>query len=198
MIATFAAQFNIPYNQTNKQSVTGYLNVENGEVDPSTKCDWNATSIDLKINFDNNDNMVLSFKDDGTKRWVHQLVLTYTPSNSTIFPGHPAPTVPKTETFTNLTLFIATGEKAYYCIAGEQAVSDTDSVTAKFGNVIVDAFRPQTAPVDYRERQDCANTDVSDLVPIAVGIALLSLVVIVLIAYFIGRRRSRRLAYQSV
>lgn len=48
---------------------------------------------------------------------------------------------------------------------------------------------------DYECQTD---TDVNDMVPIAVGIALLALVVIVLIAYFIGRRRSRRLAYQSV
>jgi len=197
ILATFAAQFNIPYNQTNTQSVIGYLNVDNAVVDPSTKCDWNATSLDLKINFENN-YMVLSFKNDGTKRWVHQLVLTYTPSNATIFPGHPHPDVPKTETYSNLTLFSALGEKSYFCTAGEQATSDVDNVKAKFANVNVDAFRPQNAGMNYREKQDCVNDDVSDLVPIAVGIALLALVVIVLIAYFIGRRRSRRLAYQSV
>lgn len=32
----------------------------------------------------------------------------------------------------------------------------------------------------------------------AVGISLIALVVIVLIAYLIGRKRSRRLAYESV
>ena len=40
--------------------------------------------------------------------------------------------------------------------------------------------------------------DVNDMIPIAVGAALLALVAIVLVAYFVGRRRSRRLAYQSV
>jgi len=38
----------------------------------------------------------------------------------------------------------------------------------------------------------------SDIVPIAVGCALAALVVIVLIAYLIGRRRSRQKGYQSV
>lgn len=42
------------------------------------------------------------------------------------------------------------------------------------------------------------DTDVNDMIPIAVGAALLALVAIVLVAYFVGRRRSRRLAYQSV
>lgn len=44
---------------------------------------------------------------------------------------------------------------------------------------------------------NCQN-EINDVVPIAVGAALTGLVVIVMIAYFIGRRRSRRLAYQSV
>ena len=43
-----------------------------------------------------------------------------------------------------------------------------------------------------------ADDDVNDMIPIAVGAALLALVAIVLVAYFVGRRRSRRLAYQSV
>ena len=38
----------------------------------------------------------------------------------------------------------------------------------------------------------------SDVVPIAVGVALASLVVIILIAYIVGRRRARQRGYQSV
>jgi lysosomal-associated membrane protein 1/2 len=45
---------------------------------------------------------------------------------------------------------------------------------------------------------DCPADDASDTVPIAVGAALAGLVVIVLIAYLIGRRRSRARGYQSV
>jgi lysosomal-associated membrane protein 1/2 len=39
---------------------------------------------------------------------------------------------------------------------------------------------------------------VTDIVPIAVGASLAGLVVVVLIAYLIGRRRSRARGYQSV
>ncbi|GIX75526.1 hypothetical protein CEXT_330101 [Caerostris extrusa] len=47
--------------------------------------------------------------------------------------------------------------------------------------------------------EECeADNKVNDIVPIAVGIALLALVVVVLIAYFVGRRRSRQKGYQSV
>ena len=43
-----------------------------------------------------------------------------------------------------------------------------------------------------------ADEDTSSVVPIAVGAALAGLVVIVLIAYLIGRRRSRQTGYESV
>ena len=43
-----------------------------------------------------------------------------------------------------------------------------------------------------------SDDDMSDAIPLAVGIALIALVSIVLIAYCVGRRRSRRLTYQSV
>lgn len=39
---------------------------------------------------------------------------------------------------------------------------------------------------------------VADIVPIAVGASLAGLVAIVLVAYLIGRRRSRARGYQSV
>ena len=38
----------------------------------------------------------------------------------------------------------------------------------------------------------------NDIVPIAVGVALAALVVAVLIAYMVGRRRNRHAGYQSV
>ena len=49
---------------------------------------------------------------------------------------------------------------------------------------------------DYNE---CvADSEISNIVPIAVGCALAGLVIIVLIAYLIGRSRSNRQGYQSV
>jgi lysosomal-associated membrane protein 1/2 len=45
---------------------------------------------------------------------------------------------------------------------------------------------------------DCQAADSADIVPIAVGCALAGLVVIVLIAYLIGRRRSHAKGYLSM
>jgi len=52
---------------------------------------------------------------------------------------------------------------------------------------------------NFGTAEECeADDKVNDMVPIAVGCCLLALVVIVLIAYFVGRRRSRQKGYQSV
>lgn len=51
----------------------------------------------------------------------------------------------------------------------------------------------------YFSAEECAADEkVSDIVPIAVGVALASLIIVVLIAYLVGRRRSRQKGYQSV
>jgi lysosomal-associated membrane protein 1/2 len=57
--------------------------------------------------------------------------------------------------------------------------------------------RPSDDDFGYATECDADFTN-SDIVPIAVGCALAALVVIVLIAYLIGRKRSRQKGYQSV
>jgi len=64
-----------------------------------------------------------------------------------------------------------------------------------------DAFRndPERKPSQpgFRNALDCEYQP-NDIVPIAVGIALTVLVLVVLIAYVIGRRRNRQRGYESV
>ena len=52
--------------------------------------------------------------------------------------------------------------------------------------------------VDFGVALDCASSETPDVVPIAVGCALAALVIIVLIAYLIGRRRSQARGYLSM
>ncbi|GFX20064.1 lysosome-associated membrane glycoprotein 1 [Trichonephila clavipes] len=81
--------------------------------------------------------------------------------------------------------------------------SSTESVSLR--NVTMEVFHIRIQAFgspgnkDFGTAEDCeADNKVNDIVPIAVGIALLVLVIIVLVAYFIGRRRSRQKGYQSV
>jgi len=71
--------------------------------------------------------------------------------------------------------------------------STVDSSTLQF-----DAFRSANLPTPgFRIAMDCTY-EPNDVVPIAVGVALATLVVVVLVAYVIGRRRNRQRGYQSV
>ncbi|OTF80308.1 Lysosome-associated membrane glycoprotein (Lamp)-like protein, partial [Euroglyphus maynei] len=77
--------------------------------------------------------------------------------------------------------------------------NDDNHVSSEFlfSNLTMQAFMKPSQNGTFSDEHNCQN-EINDVVPIAVGAALTALVIIVMIAYFIGRRRSRRLAYQSV
>lgn len=90
---------------------------------------------------------------------------------------------------------------SYYCYTKIENVFTNISVsyvevTAAFNDFRYQAFHNQNS--FNTERKCGADFGTSDIVPIAVGCALAALVVVVLIAYLIGRRRSRQKGYQSV
>jgi len=195
IMAHFGAQFVIPYTNVAKESVIANLNVANGTVgDASSPCDVNATSLDLVVNFADGNTATFTFVKDGDNRYVKTVALAYKPDQKN-FPGFNGTDLQHLK-FENQSLFSVKGDQSYKCKDDEG--HGPDDAAVKFGDVQVDAFRTAT-DAKFRQAFECAaDEQVNDLVPIAVGCALLALVVIVLIAYFIGRRRSRRLAYQSV
>jgi len=78
--------------------------------------------------------------------------------------------------------------------AGEKL--NNSNFTAR--NVEFDAFRPvDIAPDAMQTALDCSFRP-SDVVPIVVGCALAGTVLLVLVAYLVGRRRNRARGYQSV
>jgi len=91
----------------------------------------------------------------------------------------------------------------YTCRSEEEVhLNDTTApqpVVARLRNVQMEAFRQKTDD-SFSTASYCSADGplTSDIVPIAVGCALAALVVIVLIAYLIGRRRARQRGYQSV
>lgn len=70
-------------------------------------------------------------------------------------------------------------------------------VTSTLKNIQMQAFNKIKGQENFAESVHCTADNTSDVVPIAVGCALAGLVVIVLIAYLVGRRK-RSGAYQSV
>eukprot|EP00088_Acartia_fossae_P009629 TRINITY_DN1469_c0_g1_i1.p1 TRINITY_DN1469_c0_g1~~TRINITY_DN1469_c0_g1_i1.p1 ORF type:complete len:275 (+),score=64.16 TRINITY_DN1469_c0_g1_i1:42-866(+) len=72
------------------------------------------------------------------------------------------------------------------------------NVTFTATNVKLNAFRPiNITPGDFQTFLDCSARP-SDVVPIIVGCALAGTVLLVLVAYLVGRRRNRAAGYQSV
>jgi len=199
--ATFATQFAIQYNNTEShKTVTGYLNVVNGTInEKESTCDNKTANI--VVNWPSashvNQTVTLNFINDNGTNYLHTLELTFDSEDEHLFPNYSNPKMDDMKELKNQTLFKVGDGQSYACASVYGKEGDFQ---VTFTKVQLDAFRnSKTGDKTFTNVQTCENAPlISDLVPIAVGIALLALVVIVLIAYFIGRRRSRRLAYQSV
>jgi len=77
---------------------------------------------------------------------------------------------------------------------------ELDDSEVHTSNLEFDAFRngqKAPPPAGFRAALDCEYQP-NDIVPIAVGIALAALVIVVLIAYVVGRKRNRQRGYESV
>lgn len=68
---------------------------------------------------------------------------------------------------------------------------------ASISHVQLEAFHKQKTD-QFSTAKDCEAIDTPDIVPIAVGCALAGLVVVVLIAYLVGRRRAQNSGYLSM
>lgn len=77
--------------------------------------------------------------------------------------------------------------------------SDNVTVTVTFYDVRLQSFMSSEDNGQFGEANLCPDDfTTSNIVPIAVGIALACLVGIVLVAYVIGRRRNRARGYESM
>lgn len=97
---------------------------------------------------------------------------------------------------TDKKLFAVRSGNSYKCKAAEDI--GVGNVTMEISNVQVQAFGEKDN-TGFGAVEECdADDKVSDAVPIAVGCALAALIIIVLIAYLVGRRQTRQKGYQSV
>nr|XP_009289391.1 lysosome-associated membrane glycoprotein 2 isoform X2 [Danio rerio] len=135
------------------------------------------TSKDITVHF--------VFTNDSQKFRLHALTLTVDLGNGNIF----------NDSNTNLSLWEASVGSSYMC-RKEQSYNISDKLT-------LNTFELQVQPFDVKKNsfstaEECfLDSDLSFLVPIAVGVALSFLIILVLISYLIGRRKSRT-GYQSV
>lgn len=169
-----------------------YLSLDNGTVNTnSSQCGSATEDAKLVLKFDCGLlGFTISHQNDSTVTFVKSIAGHYNISNQSV-------------DFLNVTqLFNTTQSGHYYKCNAEQIVGNTNqNSTLVLSNFAYEAYRDVPGTDFYGVPEECPldAQPVSDLVRVAVGICLIALVAIVLVAYFIGRRRwSERSSYESV
>lgn len=86
---------------------------------------------------------------------------------------------------------------SYHCNR-EQQLNATDGSSLFFlSKVQFEAFKKGNDQ-KFSAAKDCDSDITPDIVPIAVGISLIALIVVVLIAYMVGRRRQQARGYLNI
>lgn len=99
--------------------------------------------------------------------------------------------------------FITPLKRSYYCTKVQNfnlTNSEASNVTiakVELSQLHIEAFHTKDNN-QYSEVKDCESPGTPDIVPIAVGCALAALVVVVLIAYLVGRRNAHARGYLSM
>uniref|UniRef100_A0A1A8HAH9 Lysosomal membrane glycoprotein 2 n=1 Tax=Nothobranchius korthausae TaxID=1143690 RepID=A0A1A8HAH9_9TELE len=129
-------------------------------------------------------NITFTFNNDTKKFLLHDLSINVKTSSGVF-----------NASSTNLTLWAASIGSSYMCNK-EQNFTISDQLSLFTFNLHVQPFGVKKGV--FSTAEECfLDSDLSFLVPIAVGVALSFLIILVLISYLIGRRKSRT-GYQSV
>ncbi|XP_023253843.1 lysosome-associated membrane glycoprotein 2 [Seriola lalandi dorsalis] len=158
------------------------MNLEPNVTKVSGTCGVNSSELQLTSN---TMTVMFTFTNDTAKFRLHALNFTTKMSSGVEF----------SEGNTNLSLWEAALGSSYMCNK-EQNYTITGLLTLYTFNLRVQPFG--VAKGVFSTAEECfLDSDLSFLVPIAVGVALSFLIILVLISYLIGRRKSRT-GYQSV
>jgi len=123
--------------------------------------------------------------------------LDYALDDNSTFPNAAEPSVKRTAFVANLTEFSANKGNSYKCFS-KTILPVGDDVSLQLSNYQAQPFLSEkTQGFDTAIECSADTTGTSKLVPIIVGSALAVLVVLVLVAYVIGRRKHRP-GYQQV
>lgn len=203
IIVQMSAMFNVSYDNTNHtrffktfllpgDNATTNVSGNCGEVQQNLTLTWSSKNI-------TNASMTIHFvKNESAKHYsLHHLEVVL---QTTDFPNTTLknPLVLMNETKSN---FMVGLSYAYKCLQQQKLMLKQNDIQEASGYLILSdlqfvAFKADNYTV-FGLAQDCAFTT-SDIVPIAVGCILSILVVFVLIAYTIGRRRNQTNGYRSM
>ncbi|XP_013794424.1 lysosome-associated membrane glycoprotein 1-like [Limulus polyphemus] len=198
IILTMEASFSIKYNKTDHKTIgTGKLFLpQNASVDVKTSTCSGKNGTQIIVLIFNNNSFMMTFTKDDKQVLVTEMKLNYILDNSTF------PDVSELDQQKNVSVsgefFKVDVGKNYLCKKADEIQFNTN-VMMTVSNLQLESFRTDNNTVFTSDSWECdADNQVSDIVPIAVGCALAGMVVIVLIAYLVGRHRNRQKGYQSV
>ncbi|XP_020820814.1 lysosome-associated membrane glycoprotein 1 [Phascolarctos cinereus] len=185
LLASMGLQLNITYEKKDNTSVRRIFNINPDNTTVNGSCSPQVTTLELKTE---NSTLVFRFGMNATtsKFFLKGIHL------NTAFSDAKQPTF---EAFNDsLKELQATVGNSYKCNA-EENVQVTDSFSVNIFRVRVQAFKVEGDK--FGSVEECLLDENNMLIPIAVGGALAGLVLIVLIAYLIGRKRSHA-GYQTI
>lgn len=203
IVAKMAVQFDITYPMNKTTNITQKIVLPVDKVVVSGSCDETEQTIILSWNSTmgiKNDSFSLHFlKNDTTKKYtLHHIELDIVPqdlpkynatSNDTLKFMHVADEYP-----TGLGNSYRCQKEKSFKLTNQE--SNQTSAILKLDDVQFQAFKSDKN-TKFGLPEDCS-FDTPDIVPIAVGCGLAVLVVIVLVAYLIGRRRAQGRGYVSM
>lgn len=198
-----AAQFNVTYINANNVTIHKAMDISSNS-NVTGKCGDSEQNLTLSWGSQSNstltaqNNFTLHFvKNDTDKLYsLHHLEISLAAEKS------PTDKPNKTVTLIHMAPQFNTGLSNSYRCLKEQLLNLTlagrnETVgQLKVSNLQFQAFRNDNTTV-FGLAKDCS-FDTPDIVPITVGCALAGLVVVVLIAYLVGRRRSQSRGYLSM
>ena len=208
VLVQMAAQLDVLYTVQN-ESRHGYVDIP---ANATATGDCNKESIELNwasvvvINGTNKTvSNVVGFGfikvENGTKYGLVDMRAMVYPDEAA-FPGFKNYSEPITFYHKNYS-FVTSLKHSYKCDKQQTlnlTSNDSSNDTVAYfhvSNVQFQAFANGTAN-NFLEAENCEAAETPDIVPIAVGCALVALIIIVLVAYLIGRRRSQARGYLSM
>lgn len=116
-------------------------------------------------------------------RWDHLHQLLIIPANQTVIVSYANGS------------FDVPANFSYHCNRQTQLNATNGFLTV--AKVQFEAFKADNTQ-KFSAAKDCDSNITPDIVPIAVGISLIALIVVVLVAYFVGRRRQQARGYLNI
>ncbi|XP_006883870.1 PREDICTED: lysosome-associated membrane glycoprotein 1 [Elephantulus edwardii] len=187
LLASMALQLNITYERKTNGTVTKVFNINPNVTKAVGSCSPSLVTLEL---YSENNTTVLLFR-FGLNTTSNQFFLQGIQLTTTLSDAKDPAFKAANE---SLRALQATVGNSYKCNA-EESIQVTQAFSVNIFSVWVQAFKVEGN--EFGSVEECQLDENNMLIPIAVGGALAGLVLIVLIAYLIGRKRSHA-GYQTI